>query len=121
MKSSHKTILLVITSFIVVAFIDSYYLYTSGKESVTYMPHTMFIAVCCFAWCKQHALENSVVNLKYFPLFCALLGFIAIPAYGYSKFGFKRGNTILGGMVLTLFIGVVFTVTIDYFVRYLYA
>ena len=120
MKSSHKTIILIISSFVLVAFVDSYYLYTKNLESVTYLPHTMFLAVCCFAWCKQHALENAVEKLGYYPLFCALIGFLGVPIYGYAKFGFKRGSKILGYMVLCLLISATLTVAVDYLVRYVY-
>jgi len=117
MKASNKIILLIITSFVLVAFIDGYFLYFKEQESVTFLPHSLFIAFCLFAWCKQHARENAVEKLKYFPLMCALFSFIGVPAYGYAKFGFKAGNKILAVFVGYIALTVLLIGSIDFFVK----
>ncbi|WP_105189061.1 hypothetical protein [Pseudoalteromonas sp. T1lg48] len=121
MKKSNKIIILALFSYLIAALIDSYFFYAQGKESITFLPHTLFISFCCFAWCRYHGAENSITHLGYFPLFCALIGFIGIPAYGYSKFGFKRGSKILAGFLAYLVIIVMLTGAIDLSVGALYS
>ncbi|WP_105264645.1 hypothetical protein [Pseudoalteromonas sp. T1lg76] len=120
MKKSNKIIILALFSYILAAFIDSYFLYAHDKESITFLPHTLFISFCCFAWCKYHGAENSITHPGYFPLFCALIGFIGIPAYGYSKFGFKRGSKIFAGFLACLFATMLLLGAVDFGVKAAY-
>lgn len=61
---------------------------------------SVFFSVCFFIWCKVHASENGIENLKYFPLLCAVLGILGIIIYAYAKFGLKRGSQIVLGVVI---------------------
>lgn len=95
MKSSYRTVSIIIISFVLAAFIDTIVFVENGVETITYLPHAFFVAVCLLIWCKQHARENEIKNLRYYPLLCGLLGFIGVPLYAYKHFGFKTGSIII--------------------------
>lgn len=95
MKPSHKTIFVLLISFIVSSVIDEYIRISQGISDASYVVHAFFIAACVLIWCKQHAKENEQGNLKYYPLFCALLPPIGISVYAFKFFGVKRGMLLV--------------------------
>jgi|TARA_Y100000814_G_scaffold138236_1_gene100178 hypothetical protein len=110
MKSSHKTIFIIFVSFILSSLVDEYLLITRGIELFTYHIHTIFVAICLFIWCKQHGRENGHTQLRMYPLFCALIGFIGVPVYAYKFYGLKHGTVLLSKAIVALIVTVVVSI-----------
>ena len=95
MKSSYRTILIILFSYVVSASIDFYFNVKSGEQDATFIFHTFFIAVCVYTWCKQHAKENGIENPRYYPLLAFFFAPIGVSAYAFKFFGFKKGSLLL--------------------------
>lgn len=91
MKTSYKTILIILLSYVASASIDFYFIVRNGQDDATFIIHTFFIAVCVYIWCKQHARENGIENPRYYPLMVFLFAPIGVSAYAFKFYGPKKG------------------------------
>lgn len=97
---SRKLLIFLFLTFPIASVVDTYFKLFKGIEGVSYLPHIFIMGVCCFVWCKLHALENGVEVSNFHPLFCGLFAVIGIPYYAYVKFGFKKGIVLIGKAIL---------------------
>ncbi|RDL45041.1 hypothetical protein DN730_05330 [Marinomonas piezotolerans] len=102
MKSSYKTVFIIFVSFIISEVVDEYFHITWGTQEFTLTAHIIFLDICLIIWCKQHGRENGHRELKMYPILCALIGFIGVPAYAYRFYGFNGGTVLLFKAIVVL-------------------
>ncbi|MGC9462372.1 hypothetical protein [Vibrio genomosp. F10] len=120
MKSSHKIALALVISFIISGIADSYFLHSQNIEAVSFLPHTLVLAVLLFSWCRNHAQENNIQNVGYKPLFCAVIGPVGVTYYAFKCYGFKSGILLITKCLLSLMLAVVLYGGIDYLFSLIY-
>ena len=114
MKSSHKVVLGIIISFVISAIADSYFLYVNNVKDISFLAHSLVVAVLLFTWCKAHARENDIESIGQKPLLCALVGFIGVPYYAFKCYGLKSGGVLIAKGFLMLILVTFILVLVDY-------
>ena len=120
MRNSFKTVIAMGISFLFSGLADQFYLFHFGQSDITFVPHSLFLAMCLFIWCKQHGREHGNIELKFYPLGCGLFGLIGVPLYAFKFYGLKNGTLLLLKALAAFAATIILVVLITELTRFFY-